>query len=49
LLPPRFRYIAPYQEWRTGRSGPVGDLRRSVGVRVDGARSLGGEAPGAGR
>jgi len=49
LLPPRFRYIAPYQEWRTGRSGRVRDVRRSVGVRVDGARSLGGEAPSARR
>jgi hypothetical protein len=45
LLPPRFRFIAPYQEWRTGSSGRVRDARRSVGVRVDGARSLRGEAP----
>ena len=45
FLPPRFRFIAPYQEWRTGRSGQVRDVRRSVGVRVDAARSLGGEGP----
>ena len=45
LLPPRFRFIAPYQEWRTGSSGRVRDARRSAGVRVDGARSLRGETP----
>jgi uncharacterized protein (DUF2236 family) len=49
FLPPRFRFIAPYQEWRTGRSGHVRDVRRSVGVRVDAARSLGGEGPSAPR
>jgi uncharacterized protein (DUF2236 family) len=49
LLPPRFRFIAPYQEWRTRRPGGVRDARRSVGVRVDAARSLGGEAPSAPR
>lgn len=49
LLPPRFRFIAPYQEWRTGSSGRVRDARRSAGVRVDGARSLRGETPSAHR
>jgi uncharacterized protein (DUF2236 family) len=49
LLPPRFRFIAPYQEWRTRTSGGVRDARRSVGVRVDAARSLGDEASNAPR
>jgi uncharacterized protein (DUF2236 family) len=49
FLPPRFRFIAPYQEWREGRSGHVRDVRRSVGIRVDAARSLGGEGPSAPR
>jgi len=49
LLPPRFRFIAPYQEWRTGSSERVGDGRRPAGVRVDGARSLRGETPSAHR
>jgi hypothetical protein len=49
LLPPRFRFIAPYQEWRTGRSERVDDVRRSAGVRVDGPRSLRGETPSAHR
>ncbi|HEU5225416.1 MAG TPA: hypothetical protein VFV29_06395, partial [Actinomycetota bacterium] len=44
FLPPRFRFIAPYQEWRSGGSGHVRDARRSAGVRVDGARSLPGGA-----
>ena len=49
LLPPRFRFIAPYQEWRTGGSGRVRSARRSVGVRVDGARSLPAETRSARR
>lgn len=45
LLPPRYRYIAPYAEWRArqrGRSGPgvVERARRQVGIRLDRARSL---------
>ena len=45
LLPPRYRYIAPYQEWRArerGRaeSGTVAAARRAVGIRLDRARSL---------
>ena len=46
LLPPRFRFIAPYQEWRSGGSGHARDARRPAGVRVDAARSLPGGAPG---
>ena len=42
LLPPRYRFIAPYQEWRSGRSGQVGDARRSAGIRLDETRSLRG-------
>jgi uncharacterized protein (DUF2236 family) len=45
LLPPRYRYIAPYAEWRArqrGRSGPseVEQVRRAVGIRLERARSL---------
>ena len=45
LLPPKYRYIAPYQEWlnrRRGRSG-TGELervRRAAGIRLDRAKSL---------
>ena len=42
LLPPRYRFIAPYQEWRSGRSGQVRDARRSAGIRLDQTRSLRG-------
>jgi hypothetical protein len=42
LLPPRYRFIAPYQEWRTGRSGQVRTARRSAGIRPDETRSLRG-------
>ncbi len=42
LLPPRYRFIAPYQEWRSGRSGHVRNARRSAGVRLDETRSLRG-------
>ena len=39
LLPPRLRFIAPYQRWKTGGSGvdDSGDLvrfRRSLGIRL---------------
>jgi uncharacterized protein (DUF2236 family) len=45
LLPPRYRYIAPYQEWRLrqrGRqvSGGIDRVRRSAGVRLDRAKSI---------
>jgi uncharacterized protein (DUF2236 family) len=45
LLPPRYRYIAPYQEWRLrqkGKEGPseVEEVRRSVGVRLDRTKSI---------
>ena len=41
LLPPKLRYIAPYQEWRLGQrgippSGAVDDARRRAGVRLEG-------------
>jgi uncharacterized protein (DUF2236 family) len=47
LLPARYRFIAPYQEWRLRRRGrPVpGDVytaRRAVGIHLDRAKSLGG-------
>jgi uncharacterized protein (DUF2236 family) len=42
LLPTRFRFIAPYQEWRTGSSGRVRDARRSAGIRPDESRSVRG-------
>jgi uncharacterized protein (DUF2236 family) len=40
LLPPKLRYIAPYQEWRLQRrgvepSGEVATARRRVGIRLD--------------
>jgi uncharacterized protein (DUF2236 family) len=45
LLPPRYRYIAPYAEWRArqrGRPGPgeVERARRAAGIRLERARSL---------
>jgi uncharacterized protein (DUF2236 family) len=45
LLPPRFRFIAPYEEWRRRRSGDEGPsrveaARRAAGIRLDRARSL---------
>jgi uncharacterized protein (DUF2236 family) len=45
LLPPRFRFIAPYEEWRRRRGGDVGAsrveaARRAAGIRLDRARSL---------
>lgn len=47
LLPPRFRYIAPYQEWRLQRRrpGPASEVqaaRQRVGIRLDRAKSLSG-------
>jgi uncharacterized protein (DUF2236 family) len=47
LLPPRYRYIAPYAEWRARRRGEDvgGDaerVRHSVGIRLDRTRSLRG-------
>jgi uncharacterized protein (DUF2236 family) len=47
LLPPRYRFIAPYQEWRLrgrGRTvpGDVDTARRAVGIHLDRAKSLGG-------
>ncbi|MGZ5354175.1 MAG: oxygenase MpaB family protein [Actinomycetota bacterium] len=47
LLPPRYRYIAPYQEWRLrqrGRagSGTVDAAQRAAGIRLDRAKSLRG-------
>jgi uncharacterized protein (DUF2236 family) len=46
LLPSRYRYIAPYQDWlarRRGRQGALAErARRSVGIRLDGARSIEG-------
>lgn len=38
-LPPRYRYVAPYQEWRLGRRGrtpgSVREARRRVGIRSE--------------
>src|SRR3990172_10683655 len=39
-LPPRYRSIAPYQDWRLsrrgkGRSGEVDRARRAAGIRLD--------------
>jgi uncharacterized protein (DUF2236 family) len=47
MLPARFRFIAPYQEWllrRRGRRTPglVDRARRSAGIRPDEARSIRG-------
>lgn len=40
LLPPKYRYIAPYNEWRMRRQGieppdDVKDARRRAGIRLD--------------
>lgn len=47
LLPPRYRYIAPYQEWRLRQRGkpvPTGidEVRRSAGIRLDRTKSIRG-------
>ena len=47
LVPARYRYIAPYAEWRlrqTGRSTPgaAEEARRSVGIRLDRTKSIEG-------
>jgi len=42
LLPTRYRFIAPYQEWRRGSSGQVRAARRSAGIRPEETRSLRG-------
>jgi uncharacterized protein (DUF2236 family) len=46
LLPPRFRYIAPYQEWLLRRRGGGTDqlerVRRAAGIRLDRTKSLRG-------
>lgn len=47
LLPPRYRYIAPYQEWRLRRRGKpvpggIEELRRSAGIRLDRTKSIRG-------
>lgn len=47
LLPPKYRYIAPYAEWRLrqrGRDVPseVEQVRRSVGIRLDRTKSIRG-------
>jgi uncharacterized protein (DUF2236 family) len=48
LLPPRYRYITPYAEWRQRRrgkepSGEVAEVRRSVGIRLDRTKSIRGQ------
>jgi uncharacterized protein (DUF2236 family) len=47
LLPPRYRFIAPYQEWRLRRRGArpseVDRERGRVGIHLDRTRSLGEE------
>ena len=46
LLPPKFRYIAPYQEWLLRRRGSEPSLvarsRERAGIRLDRTRSLRG-------
>jgi uncharacterized protein (DUF2236 family) len=47
LIPPRYRYIEPYQEWRAGRRGGepgsrVAAARRAAGIRLDRTKSLRG-------
>ncbi|HEU4526412.1 MAG TPA: oxygenase MpaB family protein [Actinomycetota bacterium] len=47
LLPPRYRYIAPYQEWRLRRRGKpvpggIEEVRRSAGIRLDRTKSIRG-------
>ncbi|MGH2671725.1 MAG: oxygenase MpaB family protein [Actinomycetota bacterium] len=44
LLPPRYRYIGPYQEWRRRQRGRGSDelerLRRRLGIDLDRAKSI---------
>jgi uncharacterized protein (DUF2236 family) len=42
LLPPRYRFIAPYQAWRAGRGGSdaVRRARLAAGIRLDRAKSI---------
>jgi uncharacterized protein (DUF2236 family) len=42
LLPSRYRFIAPYQAWRTGRPGSdaIRRARRAAGIRLDRAKSI---------
>ena len=47
LLPPKYRYIAPYAEWRLRQRGKpvpsdVEEVRRSVGIRLDRTKSIQG-------
>jgi uncharacterized protein (DUF2236 family) len=46
VLPPRYRYIAPYQDWLARRRGRAPllaeEARRRAGIRLYGARSLDG-------
>lgn len=47
LLPPRYRFIAPYQEWRLqqrGRSAAhaLAETRRRAGIRLDRTKSIRG-------
>lgn len=47
LLPPRYRYIAPYQEWRLRQRGKpvpggIDEVRRSAGIRLDRTKSIRG-------
>lgn len=47
LLPPRYRYTAPYQEWRLRRRGKpvpggIEEVRRSAGIRLDRTKSIRG-------
>jgi uncharacterized protein (DUF2236 family) len=47
-LPSKYRYIAPYHEWRLRQRGKtvsseVDEVRRSVGIRLDRAKSIGDE------
>jgi uncharacterized protein (DUF2236 family) len=45
LLPSRYRFIAPYQEWlarRHGRDAPTRSARRRLGIHIDRARSIEG-------
>lgn len=47
ILPAKYRYIAPYAEWRLRQRGKtvpseVEDVRRSVGIRLDRTKSIQG-------
>lgn len=44
LLPSRYRFIAPYHGWRTGRTDLAHRARRSAGISLDATRSIGEEA-----